>query len=810
MIRPRISLLLLAFVAALSARADLRLQQKAVIGFPVGDIAKIAQIDRGSAGPHRLAVLSGDYLLALQWSPVRNAYDQTFFVPLSFPEPYNDFKVGGATMTFADVDGDGRNDIVVFAAYPSSVVAAYDSATGALLRTFDLGASTDFSADAVVAQDIDGQPGDEMIVRSVYGDVSAYKGDRRLWQKTQAGFPVRPSRLSSERGEVFLTTEKDIVVLDARTGQERRRLPVPCARAALGQSLGKATIACSSGFDLQVLDAADGAVLWKHALNPGYGLHGTEMFDVDGDGVDDAIVRTEPAAYKELLTVFNGRTGAVIATSKPIDDGGPVAGITEDCERPMLAIGTGGGSSVADTLTLLDAATLDTKFVAPFDEYGISGFAVADFGGHGLAETAVEHDGKVLTMSVEPRSTEDSMAIGDGPWAGYRGMAAAQLDGDAAAEVVTAGVCGGYVGCVTAWDRPTPAKLWSAKMDDGEIPRCVVIADVDGDGADDVLSASVAVHSGAKGEFAYAFRGRDGKQLWRSNNIPASTGRVRFADVDGNGTPQVLILSNTIGIVRLNRSNGQVAGFYEFSDGTAFGTYTLRGDARAKVVAAAGTRLFILDGGQVAKEVRDPDGAGTTEIEVADVDGDGVPEILLAQRVGFSGVRLQIRSLDTLAPLWTSEVFPLLLNFSQIEQIAVTDVDNDGIAEVALLSSLTLRVFKAEAPPAGAIPPRFDSSAVLHANPRIHSCCTSVVLDWSAARPGSSPPLQYRVYRGGPAGSEVLLATTSRNELVDANPGAPGIYRYSVAVIDAAGNESAERLNATAEVRSCFRPPGKR
>ena len=350
-------------------------------------------------------------------------------------------------------------------------------------------------------------------------------------------------------------------------------------------------------------------------------------------------------------------------------------------------------------------------------------------------------------------------------------------------------------------------------MDGGEIMRTVVIADVDGDGTDDVLTASVAADSGAKGQFVYAYRGRDGNALWRSTNIPRSTGRVRVADVEGKGTPQVLALSATIGIVHLNLANGTVSGFDEFKDGTAFATYKRPGDSRARTVIAAGERLFVLDGGQVITEVHGAEFSGTTEIEIADIDGDGVPEVLLAEHNSstfVTSVRLQVRSLDTLALLWTSEDFPIPVNFEQVEQIAVGDVENSGVPEVVFLSPLTARVFKVDGVVNGAISPRFDSLR-LNTKLSMHSCCATVLLDWDHARPGNSPPMQYRVYRsrtGG--GDEVLLGTTSRNEFADLSTGAGAGYHYSVEVVDGAGQAAPQRLTAEVNVPLCSRAPGRR
>src|SRR6266511_3560762 len=148
----------LAFVLGLvvlglqPAHADL-LQQKAVIGFPIDGVIQIAQINSTGTGAHRLAVLHANYLLGLQWSARRNAYDQTFFTQGSFGN-------GVIKMVIADGDGDGRNDIVVFANDYSghSVVNAYRAPTGAPLTNMhrpEIGT-------APLAQHSDGATGDEI------------------------------------------------------------------------------------------------------------------------------------------------------------------------------------------------------------------------------------------------------------------------------------------------------------------------------------------------------------------------------------------------------------------------------------------------------------------------------------------------------------------------------------------------------------------------------------------------------------------------------------------------------------------------
>src|SRR3954469_12861661 len=224
---------LVSLVLAASAMADFGMQQKAAVGFPIDGVIEIAQIDPGGNGAHRLAVLQGSYLMGLQWSPRRNGYDQTFFIQLDFALAGSSYGFGGSHMVQADVNADSRNDIVVFASYPSEGFAAYDSATGALLMTGKFLERPEIASDAVLAMDIDGVPGDEMIVTD--SGVSAYKSDVRLWHSVLKGALLPQSRGALAHGEIFVATTAEVVVLDSHTGRELRRLPAGCTYGAVGQ-----------------------------------------------------------------------------------------------------------------------------------------------------------------------------------------------------------------------------------------------------------------------------------------------------------------------------------------------------------------------------------------------------------------------------------------------------------------------------------------------------------------------------------------------------------------------------------------------
>jgi hypothetical protein len=260
--------------------------------------------------------------------------------------------------------------------------------------------------------------------------VVAFKGNKRLWQVPLNARVLPASPNARLHGETFLATETEIVVLDSKTGAETRRLAGSCGVGAAGRAdLDEAPeIACAFGDEIRLRDGRTGQTVWTSFGLPG--IRSVTLFDADGDGRDDVLVRMGDPSGAQSLLVINGRDGAVLNRSLPLYASGVIAGISGGCEPPAILVTDGASSSVPDHLWLVDGATLAARPVFAADSYGISGFAVGDFTGHGTNEVAIAHDGTVATLSIEPDGNGPAFSAGDGPWTSFRGMAPAQLDAD--------------------------------------------------------------------------------------------------------------------------------------------------------------------------------------------------------------------------------------------------------------------------------------------------------------------------------------------------------------------------------------------
>ena len=781
MVRSRFVLLILTALIALPGSADgLQLEIEHVTGYPIHETREIIPYVLPEEGEHRVAVVTESHLTGLLWSAQFGGYDLAFFVQR------NTFQPG---MILADADGDGVDDVLLWDDN-ATAIEVRSSRTGAMIKSIP-----GLERDAVLASaELDGAPGNEWLLLD--DDVAAYKGETLLWRAPFKAFDAATPVGGNVRGEVFVATQGEVVVLDAQSGAERRRLPLSCSSLVVGQTDSDAglEIACTAS-PLMLADATTGAVQWT---SPTMGK--VAMVDGDSDGRYDVFLRRGGNAVQDVI-LLNGETGTPLTPLRELAWYGAVAAIEAGCESLLLAI-EGSQMSVADTLLVFDPATLDLLTRYRFDASGVAGFAIADLDRDGRNEMIAHHDGRVTTATLAPHALTAGVSAG-GACCGSRGMAVAQLDSDPALEYII-GSGDGSAGRLLAFDGVTHNQMWTVPTDHAEVPYGIETANLDGDSDVDVLTWVTPISSGAKGRFIYAFDGPTGEPLWRSVNIPDLNG-MAVADMNGDGAPEVLGLSSTIGIVRLDGSTGAVSSMDEFTEGSAFTVANIDADPTLEIVAVANNRLFLLDGAQRVVDVAlDLGGMDVTEMKVADIDGDGSRELLLARRESDS-VRLQVRALNTLAVLWTSEAFPRLLDFAQHEFIQVVDADNDGAMEVTFFASLSLRVFRVVGTAADTVAPRFGPGAVMYATPISRDlCCTAVRLFWTAAESDASPPLRYEVFRAalGSTQPRVFLGTTERNEFVDVYAGFAMGYRYFVRVSDAAGNTSVAGVIGDVPVRS--------
>ena len=260
--------------------------------------------------------------------------------------------------------------------------------------------------------------------------------------------------------------------------------------------------------------------------------------------------------------------------------------------------------------------------------------------------------------------------------------ALADLDGDGSVDVIV----GDESGALRALAGTTGKPLWTVKTgESGAGARgyigAVAIADLDGDGKDDVVAA-------ARDAILAAYRGKDGSVLWQHGGGSGVHASPTIADFDLDGAPEVLaawsygelsVHDGKTGAVRwgtaLQRDDGGIEGL--------FATPTpLPGGPGEPGVLVAGTAWWEeVDGvillGPAARKFRAFEGRVTASPVVVDLDGDGRPEAIVGSEKGVllaftaDGKRAELAKLG--GPIEASAM--------------LADVDLDGTLELLVASN---------------------------------------------------------------------------------------------------------------------------
>jgi hypothetical protein len=340
------------------------------------------------------------------------------------------------------------------------------------------------------------------------------------------------------------------------------------------------------------------------------------------------------------------------------DDGN---GQIDVCDVPDVILSVG---IAAATIHVLDGATGSEHFTIGGLE-PVTTPAVGDIDGDGLPEivaaagipfaaslVAFEHDGTPKWTSNQPFSAMSGSAIG-----------IANLDNEGTAEVYVAGV-------VVRGD--TGQGIFAAPAQAGLLAGAItapVAADLDGDGDLEFIRGQDAYH-------------HDGSVYYADPSI--YPGFPQIADLDDDPEPEVLIIS-TQGITVLEhdgapkyenvRPSGDPAGFSWFRPATVH-DFDGDGDAEYAVSSASHYAAYHHDYSVMwIADVQDPSGvaAGTA----FDFLGDGSADAMFADEYHLFAFDV------TGAPIMEVDRSSGTL----IEYPVVADVDNDGAAEVLVVSN---------------------------------------------------------------------------------------------------------------------------
>jgi thermitase len=306
-------------------------------------------------------------------------------------------------------------------------------------------------------------------------------------------------------------------------------------------------------------------------------------------------------------------------------------------------------------------------------------------------------------------------------------MAVGDIDGDGDYEVVVACEYDGEVdayhiesGRLVDGDWPVIVGDW------GYISACPVLADLDGDGASEIIIALDAESASSDG--LYALRA-DGTFLWQRRYVTG--GPVSVADINQDGKPEICLSGygpglSTLYTFLLDSQGQQIARWKGGSQkGTAVGDLNADGKNEMVFCTDADVQAVRADGSSLWKAKVPAPFNPSGGLCLGDVDGDGFSEVYVNTYVEGDGfLYTQVLGFDYKGKPLTGAGFPKIIMGDPTRCVPlVADIDGDGDKElVAGSASEPLMAWEAD----GSVTPGFPT---LNLNPDVEMTPTLADLD---------------------------------------------------------------------------------
>jgi len=671
------------------------------------------------------------------------------------------YSSGGAdavSIAVADVNGDGKPDIVVASACANSSCAG-ECVVGVLLGngdgTFQAAqtySSGGFRSVSVAVADVNGDGKPDIVVAN-YCASSSCTSDSLVGVLLGNGDGTFQTAQTYGSGGLGA----DSVAVADVNGDGKPDIVVAneCVSAAGGCAPGDGVVGV-------LLGNGDGTFQPVQTYDSGgYVASSIAVADVNGDGKPDLVVANWcqvdtgcTSADYGVVAVLLGNGDGTFQAARTYNAGGDLAtfitvGDVNGDGKPDVVVANGSADGVGVLLGNGDGTFQAAQNYSSGGQ-NPSSIAVADVNGDGKLDLVATGWCEVGTSC--PNGNNGLVGVlfgnGDGTFQAAQSYsygdkydaystAVGDLNGDGKPDLVVASGCvvgiscngNGTDGVVSVLLGNGDGTFQAAQTYDSGayIASSVAVGDVNGDGKPDLVVANVCFSSGScdTGVIETLLGNGDGTFRVSSITYPGTpiADYIAIADVNGDGKPDLVVADYCLGgscssgavSVLLGNGNGTFQATQNYSSG-GLGAYSVavadvNGDGKPDIVVAnayangsstsnsvVGVLLGNGDGTFQSAQTYSSGGYEATSIAVADVNGDGKPDIVVANNcasssdcsTGVVGVLLGNGD-GTFQPALLT-ITPVVLDFGpsgisespQIGQVALADFNGDGHLDVAI------------------------------------------------------------------------------------------------------------------------------
>ena len=556
-------------------------------------------------------------------------------------QPYATGFTGGVRVTMADLNSDGTLDLVTSTgAGGGPNLRVYDGATGKLTASFFAYAPNYSGGVNIAAGDIGG--GQMGIVTGTDGNGGPHV-------------------------KVFSPTGETLKSFFAYTSSFTGGVKVALGYGPSGDPAIFSGAGAGAGPHVKAFDINSGKVVESYFAYDAKFRGGVSISTADFDGDGSSEVVTTPTKGAPHVKIFDGTTGKQLASFY----GGPIS--STDSAAGVVSTG------------------LDHRISVLTKQHGV---------GH-LAFFQVQDNGSVKSTESPFSGNGDS---GGGTPGNGTGVISFSVPTPAEGSgLVAVGADEGSTPLVKVYDSATMTEQYEflAYAEDYIGGVRVAVADVNGDGTDDIITGQ-----GNQGTLIRIFNGIDGKQfqgkLDEFEAFPNSSSEgvyVAAGDVNGDGYADIVAGTDGGNGALLVRAYSGYSGslIHEWnlaSSGMAQGMRVAVGDVNGDGkgdVAVAGSEggtsaISVFDGGNGAQiqnyfafEATYTSGVSLT---MGDANGDGYADVIAGEANGGSRVRV-FSGLDT-STILSREFFS---DYTGGIRIGTTDSDSDGKVEVVAVTA---------------------------------------------------------------------------------------------------------------------------